>query len=112
MSARKSTRAQEPTRGEHFTEKRTKHCAAGSSYAKTSLAARPNCNVRSGVEEVVLVAERVNVGDTDDCRYGCTLRESACVKTNGPHPNSNHHLAIEVNGRTFENHLMDLHGSH
>jgi hypothetical protein len=69
MFVRKGPEPREPFRGKHFTEKRAKNCAAGSCEPKTGLTARQNRNVRCGVKEVVVIAERVNVWYTDNRRY-------------------------------------------
>lgn len=68
--AREVAGAEEAAGGEDFAEQRTEDRAAGGGDGEAGLAARPDCDVGGGVEEVVYVAKGVDVGDADDCCDG------------------------------------------
>jgi hypothetical protein len=109
MSARHNPRTQEPARGKYLPEQRTKNCAAGSCDPEACLTARPDRNVGSGVEEVVLIAERVNVGNTDDRRYGGTMLCQSLAKEMTFNSTRQSLMLLRWPAGT---HLVDLHGSH
>jgi hypothetical protein len=78
LAPRHSSRAGVPARGEDFAEEWTENCAAGGCDCEAGFAARPDCDVGCGVEEVLLVAEGVDVGDSDDCGYGGSVDGQYC----------------------------------
>lgn len=65
--AREVAGAEEAAGREDFAEQRSEDRAAGGSDGEAGLAAGPDGDVGGGVEEVVYVAEGVDVGDADDC---------------------------------------------
>jgi hypothetical protein len=61
-----SSRANKSARGEDFAEERTKNRAAGCCDCKACLAARPDGDIGGGVEEVRLVAECMDIRNSND----------------------------------------------
>jgi hypothetical protein len=103
MSARKDPRAQEPSRGKHFTEQRAKNRTACGRKTETGLTARPDCDVGSGVEEIVLITEFVNVRDTNDSRNRCTAVTSQRTSES---------MVFNSRAKSSGYRPVDLHGSH